>query len=184
MFSSRSVQIAAVFFLDVFGKALPNLCRSFYNETKAEMFFSVFAVALLAEGVDRNLIGTPPSTSFTNRPPHGEHRANPLSIRLHASSFLQAGHRFGGQQLFPYKPAAGPRSAIPPLVGQVISASTSAVKGSRITPSFWPYSTICPGSTRRRKMPPAGVSTLPSRSPARRRKDTRCGSDNAAGRPG
>ena len=54
MFSSRSVQIAAVF-SDVFGQALPILCRSFYNETKAEMFFSVFAVALLAEGVDRNL---------------------------------------------------------------------------------------------------------------------------------
>ena len=53
MFSSRSVQIAALF-SDVFGKAFPNLCRSFYNETKAEMFFSVFAVALLAEGVDRN----------------------------------------------------------------------------------------------------------------------------------
>ena len=53
MFSSRSVQIAALF-SDVFGQALPNLCRSFYNETKAEMFFSVFAVALLAEGVDRN----------------------------------------------------------------------------------------------------------------------------------
>ena len=53
MFSSRSVQIAAVF-SDVFGQAPPNLCRSFYNETKAEMFFSVFAVALLAEGVDRN----------------------------------------------------------------------------------------------------------------------------------
>ena len=53
MFSSRSVQIAAVF-SDVFGQTLPNLCRSFYNETKAEMFFSVFAVALLAEGVDRN----------------------------------------------------------------------------------------------------------------------------------
>ena len=55
MFSSRSVQIAAVF-LDVFGQALPNLCKSFYNETKAEMFFSVFAVALLAEGVDRNTV--------------------------------------------------------------------------------------------------------------------------------
>ena len=55
MFSSRSVQIAAVF-SDVFGQALPNLCRSFYNETKAEMFFSVFAVALLAEGVDRNIV--------------------------------------------------------------------------------------------------------------------------------
>ena len=54
MFSSRSVQIAAVF-SDVFGQALPILCRSFYNETKAEMFFSVFAVALLAEGVDRNI---------------------------------------------------------------------------------------------------------------------------------
>ena len=54
MFSSRSVQIAALF-SDVFGQALPNLCRSFYNETKAEMFFSVFAVALLAEGVDRNI---------------------------------------------------------------------------------------------------------------------------------
>ena len=57
MFSSRSVQIAAVF-SDVFGQALPNLCRSFYNETKAEMFFSVFAVALLAEGVDRNSSST------------------------------------------------------------------------------------------------------------------------------
>ena len=55
MFSSRSVQIAALF-SDVFGQALPNLCRSFYNETKAEMFFSVFAVALLAEGVDRNTL--------------------------------------------------------------------------------------------------------------------------------
>ena len=54
MFSSRSVQIAAVF-SDVFGQALPNLCRSFYNETKAEMFFSVFAVALPAEGVGRNI---------------------------------------------------------------------------------------------------------------------------------
>ena len=53
MFSRHSVQIAALF-SDVFGQALPNLCRSFYNETKAEMFFSVFAVALLAEGVDRN----------------------------------------------------------------------------------------------------------------------------------
>ena len=54
MFSSRSVQIAAVF-SNVLEKALPNLCRSFYTETKAEMFFSVFAVALLAEGVDRNM---------------------------------------------------------------------------------------------------------------------------------
>lgn len=106
MFSSRSVQIAAVF-SDVFGQALPNLCRSFYNETKAEMFFSVFAVALLAEGVDRNLIGTPPSTSFTNRPPHGEHTSNPLSIRLHSPSFLQAGHRFGGRQPFPIQTSGG-----------------------------------------------------------------------------
>ena len=57
MFSSRSVQIAAVF-SDVFGQALPNLCRLFYNETKAEMFFSVFAVALLTEGVDRNATST------------------------------------------------------------------------------------------------------------------------------
>ena len=61
MFSSRSVQIAAVF-SDVFGQALPNLCRSFYNETKAEMFFSVFAVALLAEGVDRNFCSSPVSS--------------------------------------------------------------------------------------------------------------------------
>ena len=58
MFSRHSVQIAALF-SDVFGQALPNLCRSFYNETKAEMFFSVFAVALLAEGVDRNMSNTP-----------------------------------------------------------------------------------------------------------------------------
>ena len=57
MLSSHSVQVTAVF-SDVFGQALPNLCRSFYNETKAEMFFSVFAVALLAEGVDRNKISS------------------------------------------------------------------------------------------------------------------------------
>ena len=31
------------------------LCRSIYNTTKAEFFFSVFAVALLTESVDRNL---------------------------------------------------------------------------------------------------------------------------------
>lgn len=31
------------------------MCREVYNETKAEYFLSVFAVALLAEGVDRNL---------------------------------------------------------------------------------------------------------------------------------
>ena len=30
------------------------MCREVYNETKAEYFLSVFAVALLAEGVDRN----------------------------------------------------------------------------------------------------------------------------------
>ena len=47
-----------------------------------------------------------------------------------------------------------------PLVGQMISASTSAVNGSRTTPNFWPYYPSCPGSTKRRKMPPAGVSTL------------------------
>ena len=39
-----------------FGLQTPlcNLCREVYNETKAEGFLSVFAVALLAEGVDRN----------------------------------------------------------------------------------------------------------------------------------
>ena len=71
MFSSRSVQIAAVF-SDVFGQTLPNLCRSFYNETKAEMFFSVFAVALLAEGVDRNLLEAGVHFGHqTRRPPRG-----------------------------------------------------------------------------------------------------------------
>ena len=35
-------------------RPLCNLCREVYNETKAEYFLSVFAVALLAEGVDRN----------------------------------------------------------------------------------------------------------------------------------
>ena len=34
--------------------SLCNLCREVYNETKAEGFLSVFAVALLTEGVDRN----------------------------------------------------------------------------------------------------------------------------------
>ena len=37
-------------------RPLCNLCREVYNETKAEYFLSVFAVALLAEGVDRNLM--------------------------------------------------------------------------------------------------------------------------------
>ena len=35
--------------------SLCNLCREVYNETKAGCFLSVFAVALLAEGVDRNV---------------------------------------------------------------------------------------------------------------------------------
>ena len=35
-------------------RPLCNLCREVYNETKAEYSLSVFAVALLAEGVDRN----------------------------------------------------------------------------------------------------------------------------------
>lgn len=40
-----------------FGLQTPlcNLCREVYNETKAEGFLAVFAVALLAEGVDRNV---------------------------------------------------------------------------------------------------------------------------------
>lgn len=141
MFSSRSVQIAALF-SDVFGQALPNLCRSFYNETKAEMFFSVFAVALLTEGVDRNYNAKAVEVSTPSRPPHGEHTSNPLSIRLHSPSFLQAGIDSAGNSLFPCKPAAGPRSAIPPLIFFV-----SAL--------FYRHPPC-----RRRKMPPAGVSTL------------------------
>ena len=41
-----------------FGLQTPlcNLCREVYNETKAEGFLAVFAVALLAEGVDRNFV--------------------------------------------------------------------------------------------------------------------------------
>ena len=35
---------------------LCNLCTEVYNKTKAEGVLSVFAVALLAEGVDRNLL--------------------------------------------------------------------------------------------------------------------------------
>ena len=31
------------------------MCREVYNETKVEYFLSVFAVALLAEDVDRNI---------------------------------------------------------------------------------------------------------------------------------
>lgn len=41
------------------------------------------------------------------RPPHGEHTSNPLSIRLHSPSFLQAGHRFGGQQPFSMQTSGG-----------------------------------------------------------------------------
>ena len=33
---------------------LPILCKTVYTETKAEGILSVFAVALLTEGVDRN----------------------------------------------------------------------------------------------------------------------------------
>ena len=36
-------------------RPLCNLCREVYNETKVEYFLSVFAVALLAEDVDRNI---------------------------------------------------------------------------------------------------------------------------------
>lgn len=35
---------------------LCNLCTEVYNKTKAEGVLSVFAVALLAEGVDRNVV--------------------------------------------------------------------------------------------------------------------------------
>ncbi len=47
-------------------RPLCNLCREVYNETKAEYFLSVFAVALLAEGVDRNLT-TIPTRTFLRR---------------------------------------------------------------------------------------------------------------------
>lgn len=141
MFSSRSVQIAALF-SDVFGQALPNLCRSFYNETKAEMFFSVFAVALLAEGVDRNSkIRRSPALAL-GRPPRGGHTSNPLSIRLHASSFLQAGHRFGGQQPFSMQTSGG-TVFCDPAADLFLSAL------------FYRHPPC-----RRRKIPPAGVSTL------------------------
>ena len=46
-------------------------------------------------------------SGVNRRPPHGEHTSNPLSIRLHASSFLQAGHRFGGQQPFSMQTSGG-----------------------------------------------------------------------------
>ena len=58
------------------------------------------SVALLAEGVDRNIVAIDQFDFLECRPPRGEHTSNPLSIRLHSLSFLQAGHRFGGQQPF------------------------------------------------------------------------------------
>ena len=64
-------------------------------------------VALLAEGVDRNVSAEGTAVVESRRPPHGEHTSNPLSIRLHASSFLQAGHRFGGRQPFPIQTSGG-----------------------------------------------------------------------------
>ena len=52
-------------------RPLCNLCREVYNETKAEYFLSVFAVALLAEGVDRN-VEVPRGCCVTvGRPPRG-----------------------------------------------------------------------------------------------------------------
>ena len=64
-------------------------------------------VALLAEGVDRNIVAIDQFDFLECRPPRGEHTSNPLSIRLHSLSFLQAGHRFGGQQPFSMQTSGG-----------------------------------------------------------------------------
>lgn len=74
------------------------------------------------------------------RPPHGEHTSNPLSIRLHAPSFLQASHRFGGRRLFPCKPAS---PTFPPL------ASSCAVQNKskrRHDPLYGPRRLLLQGS--------------------------------------
>ena len=52
-------------------RPLCNLCREVYNETKAEYFLSVFAVALLAEGVDRNYSIGFGVQNHIGRPPRG-----------------------------------------------------------------------------------------------------------------
>ena len=65
------------------------------------------SVALLAEGVDRNIVAIDQFDFLECRPPRGEHTSNPLSIRLHSLSFLQAGHRFGGQQPFSMQTSGG-----------------------------------------------------------------------------
>ena len=65
------------------------------------------SVALLAEGVDRNIVAIDQFDFLECRPPRGEHTSNPLSIRLHSLSFLQAGHRFVGQQPFSMQTSGG-----------------------------------------------------------------------------
>ena len=62
-----------------------------------------------------------------NRPPHGEHRANSLFIRLHSPSFLQAGHWFGGRQPFSMQTSGGTAFCDPAAglfcVGSLLQAS-------------------------------------------------------------
>ena len=97
-------------------------------------------VALLAEGVDRNIVAIDQFDFLECRPPHGEHTSNPLSIRLHAPSFLQASHRFGGRRLFPCKPAS---PTFPPL------ASSCAVQNKskrRHDPLYGPRRLLLQGS--------------------------------------
>ena len=132
-----------------------------------------YTVALLAEGVDRNCyvlawksnrMGSPSSRrawieisrcSSTLRlalgrpPPASQIALLTESIHQILSPSGCTHHPFcrpvidsAGDSLFPYKPAAGPRSAIPPLVFFV-----SAL--------FYRHPPC-----RRRKMPPARVSTL------------------------
>ena len=78
----------------------PSSRRAWVEICKGHWVTPCWAVALLAEGVDRNIVAIDQFDFLECRPPRGEHTSNPLSIRLHSLSFLQAGHRFGGQQPF------------------------------------------------------------------------------------
>ena len=83
---------------------------------------------LLAEGVDRNIVAIDQFDFLECRPPRGEHTSNPLSIRLHSPSFLQAGHRFGGQQPFSMQTSGGTAFCEPAAglfrVGSLLQAPT------------------------------------------------------------
>ena len=100
-------------------------------------------VALLAEGVDRNIVAIDQFDFLECRPPRGEHTSNPLSIRLHSLSFFAG--RSSVRRATAFFHANQRRDRV--LRARRWSFFVSAL--------FYRHPPC-----RRRKMPPAGVSTL------------------------